>query len=97
MRVEVSGEAAALVAGQGGTLWVWASRPPMCCGGTPAVLKASTAPPADRSGFARVPADGMDVRFRPPGGRCPDVLQVDVHGRRHPRVEAYWDGCLIVM
>ena len=97
MRVEVSEEAAALVLRRGGTLWVWAARPALCCGGTPFVMKASTEPPADLSGFARAPTDGLDVRFRAPGGRCPDVLEIAVHGRRQPRVEAYWDGCLIMM
>jgi hypothetical protein len=28
-----------------------------------------------------------------PAGRMPDALEIGVHGRRHPRVEAYWDGC----
>jgi hypothetical protein len=40
---------------------------------------------------------GIDVLFRAPGGRCPDVLEVAIHGRRNPRVEAYWDGCLVMM
>jgi hypothetical protein len=97
MRVEVSDEAAAFVSANGGTVWVWAHRPPMCCNGTPAGLRASIAPPPDPSGFEPMAANGVDVRFRAPGGRCPDVLEVGLHGRRRPRVEAYWDGCLIVM
>lgn len=96
MRVEVSPQAAALVAAQGGTLWVWARRPPMCCNGTPAMMKASTSPPGDQTGFASIPAAGIDVRFRAPGGRSPDVLEVALHGRRR-KVEAYWDGCLTMM
>jgi len=27
------------------------------------------------------------------GGRVPDMLEIGLHGRRRPRVEAYWDGC----
>jgi hypothetical protein len=97
MRVQVSSEAAAFVAARGGTVWVWAARPAMCCNGTPAGMRASTTPPADQAGFLATTADEVDVRFRPPGGRCPDVLEVGLHGRRRPRVEAYWDGCLIMM
>jgi hypothetical protein len=25
------------------------------------------------------------------------VLEIGLHGRRRPRVEAYWDGCLMAM
>jgi hypothetical protein len=25
------------------------------------------------------------------------VLEVGMHGRRNPKVEAYWDGCLTAM
>jgi hypothetical protein len=25
------------------------------------------------------------------------VLEIGLHGRRRPRVEAYWDGCLIAL
>jgi hypothetical protein len=97
MRVEVSDEAAAFVSGHGGTVWVWARRPAMCCNGTPATMRASVTPPPDLTGFVTASAKGIDVLFRAPGGRFPDVLEVGLHGRRRPRVEGYWDGCLIVM
>ena len=97
MRIEVSDEAAAFASANGGTVWVWARRPPMCCNGTPAGMRASVAAPADQSGFVQVAGNGVDVRFRAPGGRCPEVLEIGMHGRRRPRVEAYWDGCLIVL
>jgi hypothetical protein len=97
MKVQVSPEAAGYVAARGGSLWVWAHRPAMCCNGTPAAMKAGTSPPKDPTGFTTIPADGIDVLFRPPGGRYPDVLEIDMRGRRHPRIEAYWDGCLIMM
>ena len=45
------------------------------------------------SGFSPAHADGLEVWFRAPAGRMPDVLEIGVRGRRHPRVEAYWDGC----
>jgi hypothetical protein len=97
MQVQITQEAATFVAARGGTLWVWTHRPTMCCGGTPAAMKASTSPPRDPTGFTTIPAEGIDVLFRAPGGRAPEVLEVAMHGRRSPRVEAYWDGCLIMM
>ena len=85
------------MAEQGGSLWVWAERPGMCCNGTPAVMKARTSPPKDPTGFTTMTEAGITVRFRAPGGRCPEVLEVAMHGRRNPKVEAYWDGCLVMM
>ena len=95
MRLEVSDEAAAFVSENGGTVWIWAHRPPVCCNGTPARLRASTVSPTDPAGFEPIAANGVNVRFRAPGGRCPEVLEIGLHGRRRPRVEAYWDGCLV--
>ena len=50
---------------------------------------------ADRLELAAIHAvsAGLEVWFRAPAGRMPDVLEVGIRGRRHPRVEAYWDGC----
>jgi hypothetical protein len=33
----------------------------------------------------------------PPLGQLPDVLEIDLRGKRKPRVEAYWDGCLLAL
>ena len=96
MRVEVSPEAALLLRELGGRLWVWAARPRMCCWGTPAYMQAATERPQGLSGFRLVlqtGQDGVEVWFRAPAGRVPDVLEVGLRGRRRPRVEAYWDGC----
>jgi hypothetical protein len=97
MQVEVSPEAAALVDQRGGRLWVWAARPRMCCAGTPAYMHAATEPPAGLTGFSRVSQAGVEIWFRAPADRVPDVLEIGLHGRRRPRVEAYWDGCLIAL
>jgi len=97
MRVEVSPGAARLVAERGGRLWVWAARPRMCCWGTPAYMRAATEPPPGLSGFRLVCRDGAEIWFRAPAGRVPDVLEVGLHGRRRPRVEAYWDGCRVAL
>jgi hypothetical protein len=40
---------------------------------------------------------GLEIWFRAPAGRVPDVLEIGLRGRRRPRVEAYWDGCLIAL
>jgi Domain of unknown function (DUF427) len=78
----------------------WASRPRLCCWGTPAYMHAATEQPSGLSGFRLVPQtgqDGVEVWFRAPAGRVPDVLGIGLHGRRRPRVEAYWDGCQIAL
>ena len=97
MRVDVSPEAAALVGRLGGQLWVWAARPRLCCGGAPAYMHAAAERPPGLSGFSLVSQVGVEIWFRAPAGRLPDVLEIGLHGRRHPRVEAYWDGCQFVL
>jgi hypothetical protein len=97
VRVDVSPEAGELLRERGGRLWIWASRPWACCWGTPAYLRAATAPPPGLSGFSPVDAPGLEVWFRAPAGRLPDVLEIALRGRRHPRVEAFWDGCAYVL
>jgi len=98
VRVDVSPEAGQLVREQGGRLWVWAARPWGCCWGTPAYMYAATTPPQRIAPSAFSPvdpidADGLEVWFRAPGGRLPDVLEIALRGKRRPHVEAYWDGC----
>ena len=97
MRVEVSSEAATRIRQLGGRLWVWAARPRVCCWGTPAYMRAAAEQPPGPSGFRLVSQEGVEVWFRAPAGRAPDVLEVGLHGKRHPRVEAYWDGCRIAL
>jgi hypothetical protein len=97
MRVEVSPEAAGLIRQQGGRVWVWAARPAMCCGGTPAYMHAATEQPPGLSGFTLVSRREVAIWFRAPAGRLPELLEIGVRGRRRPRVEAYWDGCLIML
>jgi hypothetical protein len=97
VRVDVSPEAAEFVRGQGGKLWVWAAHPRGCCSGTPAYMHAATTQADDVSGFVSVPTTSLDIWFRGPVGQQPDVLEIGMHGKRHPRVEAYWDGCLFAL
>jgi hypothetical protein len=97
VRVDVSPEAEEFVRGQGGKLWVWVARPWACCWRTPAYMYAATAPPDDVSDFSPVRTTSLDVWFRAPTGREPDVLEIGMRGRRHPRVEAYWDGSIFAL
>jgi hypothetical protein len=39
----------------------------------------------------------LEVWYRIPGGRRPDVLEIGVRGKRRPHVEAYWDGCIYAL
>jgi len=97
MRVAVSPEAEEFVRGQGGQVWVWAARPQVCCMGTPAYMYAATTPPRDPSGFSPVRLTGLDIWYRIPGGRRPDVLEIAMRGKRRPRIKAYWDGCVYAL
>jgi hypothetical protein len=101
MIVEVSAEAAVFVRERGSSLWVWAAYPRLCCAGSPAWMHAGVSPPAGLTGFRLLgpPADtaGLQLFFKGLAGRQPQTLQVALHGRRRPAVEAYWDGCLMAM
>jgi len=92
MKLEATPEATELIRARGGRLWVWAS-PRACCGGT-RFIEASPSPPSGLEGFIQLPADGFDLFVRPVGSRVlPDELNVDLHGIRHRRVRASWNGC----
>jgi hypothetical protein len=101
----VSPAAEEFVRGRGGRLWVWAAHPRVCCWGTPAYMYAATEPPRDPSGFSpafsaafsAAQTGGLEVWYRIPGDRRPDVLEIGLRGRRRPHVEAYWDGCIYAL
>jgi hypothetical protein len=97
VRVQICPDAAAHISASGGELWVWAARPRMCCGGTPAFMRAAMAQPAGLTGFRAVPVPDVALHFRPTAGTQPDVLEIALTGRRRPRVAAYWDGCVMAM
>jgi hypothetical protein len=99
MRVEASADAVEFLLRRGGRLWVWAARPRVCCWGTPAYMHAAIERPPGLTGFGAVSSapEGLEIWFRAPSGRFPDVLEIAIRGRRHPRVEAYWDGCAVAL
>jgi hypothetical protein len=97
VKVEASAEAVGHVKAAGGALWVWAAYPKRCCAGTPAYMHAATSRPCVDLPFRRVPHPDLEIWFRAPGDREPDVLEIGMHGRRKPKVEAYWDSCVVAL
>jgi hypothetical protein len=97
VRIQLTPDAAAFIGANGGQLWVWAARPRRCCSGAPAWMHAATQEPDDLHGFTAAEVDGLRLHFRPVAGQQPDVLEVGMTGGRHPKVAAYWDGCLMAM
>jgi hypothetical protein len=60
-------------------------------------MHATTQAPRGVSGFGRVLTAELELWFRAPVGTAPQTLEIGLRGRRHPRVEAYWDGCLFAL
>ena len=88
MEVIASRAAVEFVRERGGKLFVW-SKTSRCCRGM-TFLEASTEPD-DRRAFRQVPADGIELYVDLP--RLPEELEIDVNGRFHRKVRAYWEGC----
>jgi hypothetical protein len=97
VQVDLSPQAEAFISAHGGRLWVWAAAPRMCCAGAPSYMHAALQPPAGLLGFRRIPAAGLELWFRGPASASPEVLEIGMRGKRHPKVEAYWDGCLFAL
>jgi hypothetical protein len=91
VEVIASQTAVEFVRERGGKLFVW-SRAGRCCGGM-TFLEASTEPD-DRRAFRHLPADGIELYVDLP--RLPEELEIDVNGRFHRKVRAYWEGCVWV-
>jgi hypothetical protein len=89
--VEVIASRAAVefVRERGGKLFVW-SKSCRCCRGAMTFLEASTEPD-ERHAFRHVPADGIELYVDLT--RLPEELEIDVNGRFHRKVRAYWEGC----
>ena len=92
MRVVVTPEVGNFVRERGGRLFVWANRQRCCGGGVTFLSTASQAPQGHA--FQVVGVEGFDLFFDSGRSDPPSELQLEVRGRRHKRVEAYWDGCV---
>jgi hypothetical protein len=100
VRVDISAAAADYIASHGGHVWVWAAHPRLCCAGAPAWMHAAVTAPDGLSGFRQLSSEaprGLTVHFRTVAGQQPDVLELDMEGRRRTKVAAYWDGCVMAM
>ena len=94
MRVIASPQVVHRVQSEGGKLFVWA-RSTRCCSGTLMFLEAATKAPEGE--FRAVGGDGFEVLLDTRLARTPDELHVELHGRRRPRLAAYWNGCAYVV
>ncbi len=57
----------------------------------------TTSAGAPSAGATSAATAGVRLNFRPLGGLSPDILEIGMQGRRRPKVQAYWDGCLMAM
>jgi hypothetical protein len=96
VRIEASPDAVSFILDRGGQLFVRRTRHgSFCCSLT--VLVASTDPPEDGMSFQRFDAGEFLVFLHPAIMRLPELLQIDLRGRLHPHVEAYWEGLAYVV
>jgi hypothetical protein len=93
MEVVASSQARKLVQEQGGRLFVW-TKTSRCCRPM-TYLHASTEAP-DRGEFRRLEAEDIELFIAAGNRTLPEILEIDVRGRRRPRIEAYWNGCAFV-
>ena len=70
---------------------------PACQVKAPLMTLFPTRLPESSHVFVPVTVPGVQLSFRTVGGRQPGTLEIALHGKRRPRVEAYWDGCLMAM
>ena len=94
MKVAASPEVGAFVREHGGRLFVWTDAR-RCCGGAMTFLSADPLPKDDRP-FERVDAGAFELWFAVGRALPPDELRLELKGRWHQHVEAYWDGCVFV-
>ena len=96
VRLVASSEAVAFIREHGGRLFVWPERT-RCCSGAAIRLKASVEPGPGREFGPAHPNDQIELFFPLQLGQPPDELHLELHGRRHPRIDAYWNGCAWVL
>ena len=96
MRVTASADAAEFIRAHGGQLFVWPTEH-RSARLTLAVLKASVDPPPRALDFRRVEAEDFLLFMDPALQTLPDELLVVLRGRRHPHIEAYWDGLAYIV
>src|SRR5215831_10417458 len=96
VRVTATAEAADFIRARGGQLFVWPAEH-RSAGLALAVLEASVDPPPRALEFRRVEAGDFLLFVHPALKTLPEELLVVLRGRRHPRIEAYWDGLAYIV
>ena len=96
MRVTVTADAAEFIRTRGGQLFVWPAEH-RSARLTLAVLEASVDPPPRALDFRRVEAGDLLLFLHPALTTLPEELLVVLRGRRHPHIEAYWDGLAYIV
>src|SRR5215472_2007478 len=96
MRVTATADAADFIGTHGGQLFVWPAEH-RSARLTLAFLEASVDPPARALDFRRVEAEGFLLFLHPALTTLPEELLVVLRGRRHPHLEAYWDGLAYIV
>ena len=96
MRVTVTADAAEFIRTRGGQLFVWPAEH-RSARLTLAVLEASVDPPSRALDFRRVEAGDLLLFLHPALTTLPEELLVVLRGRRHPHIEAYWDGLAYIV
>ena len=96
MRVTVTADAAEFIRTRGGQLFVWPAEH-RSARLTLAVLEASVDPPPRALDFRRVEAGDLLLFLHPALKTPPEELLVVLRGRRHPHIEAYWDGLAYIV
>jgi hypothetical protein len=96
MRVTATTDAAEFIRAHGGQLFVWPTEH-RSARLTLAFLQASVDPPPRALDFRRVEAGDFLLFVHPALTTLPDSLLVVLRGRRHPRIEAYWDGLAYIV
>lgn len=99
MDIVASDELVAYVRARGGRVHVWLDRA-RCCSGAITYLGAGVGAPGPSRWtdtphrFRPFPADGFEVLLDPGRLQPPAELHLELKGRRRPRIEAYWNGCI---
>ncbi len=96
MRVVSTPEAASFIQGNGGQLFVWTTVH-RSFRLTLTLLEASTDPPEDALSFRPVDAGDFLLFLHPALRTLPELLQIELHGKHHPHIEAYWEGLAYVV
>lgn len=96
MHVTATADAAECIRENGGQLFVWPVEH-RSARLTLAMLNASVDPPPRTLDFLRVEAGEFLLFMHPAITTLPTELVVALRGRRHPHIEAYWDGLAYIV